>query len=195
MPPSLSHSTERRPFVVVTGIPGSGKTTLARRVGLLLALEVLDKDDILESLFEARGVRDWAWRRILSRTSDELLAAQAAASNGAMLVSFWRLPGMPRDSGTPTDWLRRLPGHAITLQCVCAPEVAAARFLARSRHPGHLDAQKNLPDLVSNLSFLEGLVPLHVGEVIVVDTAAEVSAEAVAADLQTAFRRRGTSFM
>ena len=93
------------PFVVIWGLPGSGKTTLGRRLAPALGLPLIDKDDILARLFDSKGVGDAGWRRALSRESDAVLQREALASTGAVLVSFWRLPGMPSDSGTPTDWL------------------------------------------------------------------------------------------
>ena len=41
------------PFVVVSGLPASGKSTLSRRLATALSLPMLDKDDILEGLFES----------------------------------------------------------------------------------------------------------------------------------------------
>ena len=52
------------------------------------------------------------WRRKPSRESDLPFREAAESPKGAILVSFWRLPGMPLDSGTPADWLveaRRSP--------------------------------------------------------------------------------------
>ena len=93
-----------KPFIVISGLPGSGKSTLGQYLAKGLGLRVLDKDAILERLFEAKGVGDIEWRRMLSRESDIILQAEATASDGAVLVSHWRLPGMPLNSGTPTDW-------------------------------------------------------------------------------------------
>lgn len=81
--------------MVLSGLPCSGKSTLARRLSPALRLPLIDKDAILERLFESRGVGDAAWRRRLSRESDGLFEAEAKASGGAVLVSFWRLPGTP----------------------------------------------------------------------------------------------------
>jgi glucokinase len=58
------------PFVVISKLPGSGKTTLARRLAPALNLPVIDKDDILTRFFESKGIGDVAWRRALSRESD-----------------------------------------------------------------------------------------------------------------------------
>ena len=116
-------------FVVISGLPCSGKTTLGRQLAAALELPLLDKDEMLDRLFEDRGVGDRAWRRRLSRESDGIFEREAAASGGAVIVSFWHVPGMTADSGTPAHWLADLPGPVVHVQCVCAPEIAAARFL------------------------------------------------------------------
>src|SRR6516225_4532857 len=97
---------KRKRFVVVSGLPGSGKSTLARNLAPALSLPVIDKDQILDCLFESEGVGDATWRRALSRESDSILEREATSSDGAILVSFWRLPGMTPGSGTPMQWLR-----------------------------------------------------------------------------------------
>jgi predicted kinase len=56
--------------VVVSGLPASGKTTLGRQLAGALDLPLIDKDEILESLFDSRGIGDASWRRKLSRESD-----------------------------------------------------------------------------------------------------------------------------
>ena len=40
--------------LLVTGIPASGKSTIARALAEKLGLEIWDKDDILEDLFNKR---------------------------------------------------------------------------------------------------------------------------------------------
>ena len=142
-------------------------------MALSLNLPLIDKDDILDRLFESKGVGNAAWRRTLSRESDAILQHEATNSNGAILASFWRLPGMPSDSGTPTDWLDTPSHHVINVHCVCDLEVAASRFVNRQRHPGHLDGESSSADVSLSLRKLSQLPPLAIGQRIDVDTSQE----------------------
>lgn len=172
------HSTERR-FIIVSGLPGSGKSTLARRLGRALALPVIDKDDILEELFDSRGVGDDTWRRALSRESDVIFQDRASDSPGAVLVSFWRMPGLPEDSGTPADWLSDLTERLVHVRCVCPVAIAAWRFVRRRRHPGHQDGARSLGDRQRRLRRIAALEPLTINPRIDVDTSRDVDLEAL----------------
>ena len=183
-----------KPYVVVSGLPGSGKSVLARRLAPLLNLPVIDKDDILERLFEAKGVRDAASRRALSRESDEILRQEALNSEGAVLVSFWHLADMDHDSGTPTEWLRPLSSRVVTLHCICPPEIAADRFLARQRHPGHRDENRSKEDILASIRAISQLGPLAIAPGIEVDTSrAEPDVEPIARETIRLMNIRCTS--
>jgi predicted kinase len=179
-----------RRFVVVSGLPGSGTTTLARRLAEELGLPLLDKDDILDRLFETIGIGDAAWRRRLSRESDAILKREALASNGgAVLTSLWRAPAMAADSGTPTHWLQDLSTPVVGVQCVCSPETAAKRFMERKRHAGHLDGHATYAEVLASLQALAAFGAVDVRPRIEVDTSASVSIDNVVGEIRSVFTR------
>jgi tRNA uridine 5-carbamoylmethylation protein Kti12 len=167
-------------FVLISGLPGSGKSTIARQLAPLLRLQVVDKDDILERLYETRGVGDAVWRRALSREADRILQHDATASDGAVLVSLWHMAGMPHDSGTPCEWLSALSTHIVHVHCVCDPHAAARRFIQRTRHHGHLDDAKRPDEIVERIRALSSLPPPVIGTRIDVDTTRTPDAAALA---------------
>src|SRR6185503_4151323 len=75
-------------YLIVTGIPASGKSTIARALAEKLELEIWDKDDILEDLFNKKGIGDSHWRTLLSRTADGILQARARQSESSVIVSW-----------------------------------------------------------------------------------------------------------
>src|SRR5262245_20053438 len=176
-----------RPLVVISGLPASGKTTLGRLLAPALKLPLLDKDDILEALFESRGTGDDAWRRALSRESDSVLQAEAAASAGAVLVSFWHQHGMADDSGTATGWLLELSTRVVNVHCSCPTELAAKRFFDRKRHAGHRDVATTFAEVLTKLRALEELDPIKSGTRIVVDASTRPEVQRLVAEIGAAF--------
>jgi hypothetical protein len=95
----------RKPFVVISGLPGSGKTTLGRRLAPALNLPLIDKDDVLDRLFAAKGVGNAAWRRTLCRESDVVLHHR---SPRRCLFQRRRHPGHLDDESSSADVLASL---------------------------------------------------------------------------------------
>lgn len=171
----------------MSGLPGSGKTTLARPLAAALSLPLLDKDDILESLFESLGVSTPEERSRLSRASDRVLQDAAAKSQGAVLSSFWRRESLSKTAGTPTEWLRELSDAAVVeVLCECPPRLAAERYAGRSRHPSHLDYHKTADELVWQFEQLDALGPLRLGPLLRADTTDAVDVEALAQAIRRA---------
>jgi chloramphenicol 3-O-phosphotransferase len=174
-------------YIIISGLPASGKSTVARAVAHELALPVLDKDALLESLFERLGIGDARWRRRLSRAADQDFRDQAEQSKGAVLASWWKHPLSPDDSGTPTEWLASLPGLLVEVHCNCSPAIAARRFVMRKRHPGHLDDRWSYVDLLASFSQQTLLGPLRIGCVVDVQTENEFELGALMSDIAQAF--------
>lgn len=174
------------PFIVFSGLPGSGKSSVARELAARVGLPLLDKDDFLDALFEERGIGDSAWRSSLSREADERLAAAALAVPGACLVSWWRHPRSEGSSGTPTEWLAQLAAPVIEVYCRCSIDTAIDRFLHRSRHPGHLDSLRSAESLRRQFADYVDTGPLGFGPVIDLETEQPVSIDALLRRLEQA---------
>lgn len=163
-------------FIVLSGLPASGKTTLGRILADQLGLAFLDKDDYLESLYESRGVGDKLWRSELSREADAAFKTAALKAESAVLVSWWKHPLSTDDSGTDIDWLLPYQQDCVEVYCQCDPGLSFERFTKRTRHPGHLDDQR---DLVQFRGFLERqakLGALGVGRLMMVGDGSEEQA-------------------
>jgi len=157
-------------FIILSGLPASGKSTLGRAIAGALQLPMFDKDEILEALFASSGVGNSEWRHKLSRLADEELCRQASGSSSAIITSWWRHPLSLSESGTPIDWLSSLSGELIELHCLCSPGTAAGRFMARRRHPGHLDGRHTHAELLERFEQQAVLGPLGIGRLVQVST-------------------------
>jgi len=76
-------------FIIISGLPASGKSTIGYALSQELSLPFLDKDSFLEELFESKGLGDITWRKKLSRESDILFQKKALQFESAILVSHW----------------------------------------------------------------------------------------------------------
>ena len=150
---------------------------------------MFDKDEILEDLFNERGVGDVRWRSELSRAADEILCERASRAGSAVIVSWWRHPRSTVVSGTPIEWLTDLPGTLIEVRCICDPAIAAERFKSRIRHRGHLDQFKSHSDLLPSFQQQAELGPLGVGALVEVNTERPVNLPDLVASIDCASQR------
>lgn len=157
-------------FVIVSGLPASGKTTLARALANALGCSHLDKDVFLEALLDGATVPAPDTRAALSRRADAAFQQEAVRWPSAVLSSWWRHPNSPSESGTPVPWLLDSGRRIIEVHCRCPAAEAVDRFRARKRHPGHLDALRSPEALRAQFRQAEALGPLLPGQAILFDT-------------------------
>lgn len=157
-----------RLLVLTTGLPGAGKTTLARQVAGALGLPLLSKDTIKECLFDTLGIHDRAWSLKLGVAANEIVWAIARECIGGAVVEAWFGPA--RDDADRARAAVQATGIPLVweLMCDCPAEVAVSRYAARVRHPGHLPPDRATLDRIRRAAPL--LAPLGLGPVIHVDT-------------------------
>src|SRR5579859_1129785 len=129
-------------LLILGGAPGSGKTTLALRLGEALALPVFTKDGFKESLYESLGAGDQEASRRLGVAALALLsdvAARLLAAGVSVLIEANYQRGLAEAD------LRPLAARARTVLLHCGGDVETIvrRYQARAargeRHPGHHD--------------------------------------------------------
>jgi predicted kinase len=126
--------------IVVTGLPGAGKSTLATELARRYRLPLLTKDFIKEPLLDVLGAADAAWSRKLSDASFATMFRLAAewARDGLSFILEGNF--RPAEHEAP---LRDALAPARATQVLCrVPETErVARLAARehdpARHAGH----------------------------------------------------------
>ena len=130
-----------RGYVVVSGPPASGKSTLAPALATALELPLLAKDVVKDALVDVLGAPDLSRSRELGRAAVHVLLAVARTAGRGVLEGVWfdyaRAP------------LAALPGPLVEVFCRCAPDVLRARYAARStsRGAGYFDLDRNPDEL------------------------------------------------
>ncbi len=170
-----------RGFVVVSGPPASGKSTLAPALAAELDLPLLAKDVVKDALVDVLGAPDLPRSRQLGRAAVHVLLAVAATTGRAVLESVWH--------GYARAPLAALPGPTVEVFCRCDPDVLRARFTARSasRGAGYHDRERSAAELWN----AEVAAPVAAGwPVLEVDTAAAVDVPALARRIAAAAQPR-----
>jgi predicted kinase len=169
-----------RGFVIVSGPPGAGKSTLAVPLAATLGLPLIAKDVIKETLYDHIPPREdrAAWSKVLGGASMELIWTLAMQAPAAVLEANFR----PR-SDDERARLAALPGPLVEVYCRCPPLVAAQRYAARhaDRHPTHVSG------VISAELLAEFDCPVALGPVIEADTTSAVDIPALASAIETAF--------
>jgi predicted kinase len=167
-------------LLVVTGMPSSGKTTVAEGLARRLRLPLVAKDEIKESLYESLGAEDVFSSSVLGGAAYALIFAMARTmlGSGVSLIveaNFFR--------GQEGEFAS-LPEHRLVqLHCDAPLAILFERYANRSRHAGHHDAEK-LKELPARFeSGVHNALSLP-GDVIELDTTQSVDLSALAARIE-----------
>ncbi|HEY1808396.1 MAG TPA: AAA family ATPase [Acidobacteriaceae bacterium] len=181
---SRAHEHELRlhRILIVSGPPGSGKTTLARPLARQLGFALLCKDDLKESLYTslggARGDLDFSSR--IGRAAMDLLWVLAARCPAAVLEANFRTR-----SPEERAHVAALNGQIVEVHCRLPLEEASRRFARRARderhHPAH-PLQEMPPERMAEY---EG--PFAMSPVIEVDTTQPVNLDALILQVNAAW--------
>ncbi|MCU1592263.1 MAG: hypothetical protein JWP11_3519 [Frankiales bacterium] len=165
-------------YVVVSGPPASGKTTLSRQLSSALGLPLVAKDTIKQALLTAMPADDLAASRERGGAAVAAVLAVAADNpSGAVLDSVWhRTRALPE--------LAALPGPVVEVFCRCDRAQVTARYRARAESRSTFFDTLRTPDELWNDEVAE---PVAGGwPLIEVDTSKPVDVPALVARIQQA---------
>jgi predicted kinase len=164
-------------LILVNGLPGSGKTTLATRLGAALGVPMISKDAIKEALYSVAPV---ARSRALGAIAMDAAWSLAAEALGTVVLESWWF--RPRDLGyAEAAWRRCGEPDLVEVWCDVPPDVALARCLARVRSEEMYEDHRIA---TSWDDWTEHAAPLAIGDVLRVDTSTEVDVAALVRSLE-----------
>ncbi len=131
-------------LVIIDGPPGTGKTTLGRRLAQDFRLPFVNKDAIKELLFESLGWKDREWSKKLSLATYDLLyyfvEVQLRAGHSQIVESNFK---GEISSKAFLALKAKYDFEPFQIQCRTAGEILYRRFKDRAesgqRHLGHVD--------------------------------------------------------
>ena len=146
---------------MVSGAPGTGKSTIAGALGTALRFPVLSLDPVKEALADVLGLGGEDWSNRVGDAAAEVVFRLASAFPDAVAEGWWR--GARRERA-----LAEFAG-AVEVFCHCDPQLASDRAGARighGRHPIHRDVIN--PAMASRVALLAtSVTPLGLGAALV----------------------------
>ncbi len=135
---------EKRTFIIITGLPGTGKTTLGRKLAKELQLPFICKDDIKELLFDGLGWKDREWSKKIGGASYDMLYYVTELLLKAEKSLIIETNFNPEFANQKLLELKEKYHFApVQIRCFADGEVLFERFKQRAkstdRHPGHVD--------------------------------------------------------
>jgi predicted kinase len=131
-------------LILVTGLPGAGKTSVGRTLSERLKIPFLSKDAFKERIFDTLGWKDKAWSLRVSEAShrilDYIVEEELKAGHSLIIESNFK-PEI--DSARFRAIQHRFGVVGVQVLCWAEGDILFERYWARhqtNRHPGHIES-------------------------------------------------------
>jgi predicted kinase len=164
-------------LVLVNGLPGSGKTTLATQLAARLSVPLVSTDAVKELLADAFPATPVS---ALSSIATDTAWSLVAETPGTVILDSWLF--RPRDLPFVKTGLERCcAAMVVELWCDAPPALARHRHESRIRHAVHRDHPRS-PEPWSD--WTANAEPLDIGLTFRIRTDTQVDTDALASVLQ-----------
>lgn len=160
--------------ILILGLPGAGKTTLAKKLAQELSLPLMVKDDLKVILLDAYGWKDRETSMQAGNASyklmDYVIAGQLRAGNSLIVESTFD----PKyDDAKFQSWQEKYGVRYVQVYCYADDDTIRQRFKERAgsdnRHVSHTEGEAGLQNLEKYIQ--QGFMPLNIdSKIIKVDT-------------------------
>lgn len=133
----------RNTIIIFTGLPGTGKTTLSRKVAAALGVPLIAKDDIKEIMYDKIGWSDKAFSAKLAHAAFgimDYITEQHLKTGISMALESNYSPKLASEQFK--EWQKVYNCTIVQVVCRTDLDVLASRYFERQhtdRHPGHND--------------------------------------------------------
>lgn len=150
-------------IIIISGLPGTGKSTLAKHLSKKFNLPLIMRDHFKELMFDNIGVNDRDWSEKLGRASWDILwysLAELIKSKSTFIIESNFNPD--KHSKIFQKLIEENNYESYEINCFCDGEKLFERFQKRAkdgtRHIGHCDHE---PEILQKIkpNLLEGKIP------------------------------------
>ncbi len=142
--------------IIVCGLAGSGKTTIAKSLSKKLRISCLHKDSIKETLYSSLSFESLEDSKRIGKPSIDILFSLAQNQIDNDVDIILEAPfNFREDYVLFKGWEEKPEISLHTVICEISPEIRETRFRTRKRNSAHHDEERNFDSLEDSSIFNE----------------------------------------